>query len=207
MGRVGCEIAAGTVVPGEASFHEPHARQFRISGAAMINVAASILSRQVERHRTRRAIALAALLLGLAPAAAPAETLITTEEAALANTKVAANASQQVSGGPAIEQVLPAPGTTVTSPFRLTIKFTPREHVPLEMRTATLIYAKAPLQDLTDRVGNYMTAAGIDIPAVEAPPGEHWLRVRISDEHLHWTTAWIKVTVAPKSEHTAAATQ
>ncbi len=173
----------------------------------MINVAARILSGQMGQDRTRRAIALAALLLGLAPAAAPAETLITTEEAALANTKIATNSSRQVFGAPAIEQISPAPDATVTSPFHLAIKFTPRDHVPIEMRTVTLIYAKAPLQDLTDRVGNYTTAAGIDIPAVEAPPGEHWLRVRLSDEHLHWMTAWIKVTVAPKSEHTAAAAQ
>ncbi len=147
----------------------------------------------------RRYVFVAVLLLGLAPGAASAATLITADEAALANTRVAANTDRQAFSGPAIEQISPAPGATVTSPFRLQIKFTPRGEVPIEMGTATLIYAKAPLQDLTDRVEDYMTAAGIDIPAVEVPPGEHWLRVRISDQHLHWTTTWIKVTVVKQS--------
>lgn len=162
----------------------------------------------------RRHVILAAVLLGFAPGAASAATLITPQEAALANTEIAGTANRGYSRGPAIEQVSPAPDVTVTSPFHLVIKFVPRDEVPIDVGTATLIYGKAPLQDLTDRVGDYLTAAGIDVPAIEAPPGEHWLRVRVSDQHLRWTTTWIKVTVAgpggdaaPTQEHTAAAVQ
>lgn len=170
----------------------------------MTHAEARIVSRPETSHRAAGSVILAVLLLCLLSGAASATTLITREEASLADTRIATGANPGVLRGPAIEQVSPAPGAVVTSPFHLVIRFTPRDEVPLDIGTATLVYAKAPLQDLTERVEDYMTTAGIDISAVEAPPGQHWLRVRVRDEHLHWTTAWIEITVVQQGADAAA---
>ncbi len=170
----------------------------------MIDAVARIDSNRKGSNRAVGRAILALLLAVMAPGVATAATLITREEASLADTRIATGANRDHLRGPAIEQVSPAPGAIVTSPFHLVIRFTPRNEVPLDIGTATLVYAKAPLQDLTERVEDYMTAAGIDIPVVEAPPGEHWLRIRIRDKHLHWTTAWVKVTVARQGADAAA---
>ena len=147
----------------------------------------------------RAGLLLAGLVGVLGAGAAPAATLITSEQAALASVKVVEGGSHAIARGPVIEQVSPAPGALVTSPFHLTIKFSPRNEVPVEPASATLVYGKTPLQDVTDRVGSYVTETGIDVPAVEAPPGEHWLRVRVRDDHLHWTTTWVKITVVQQA--------
>jgi len=158
---------------------------------------------KIATHGGRAGLLLAGLVSLLAAGAAPAATLITSDQAALAGVKVVDAGSRSTARGPVIEQVSPAPGALVTSPFHLTVRFIPRNDVPVEPASATLVYGKAPLQDITERVGDYMTAAGIDMPAVEAPPGEHWLRVRVSDERLHWTTTWIKVTVVQRAADAA----
>jgi len=151
----------------------------------------------------RTGVLLAGAITLLAAGAASAATLVTREEAALASAKVVDGGSRGIARGPIIEQVSPAPGALVTAPFRLTVTFSPRNDVPVEPASATLIYGKAPLQDITERAQDYMTAAGIDIPAVEMPAGEHWLRFRVRDEHLHWTTAWIKITVVKQAADAA----
>jgi len=149
-------------------------------------------------RRGRDGVLLATIIAGLA-SPAWAAMLITSEEAALAPVKVVDGSSRAVARGPVIEQVSPAPGAVVTSPFHLVVRFHPRNDVPVALDTATLVYGRAPLKDITERVDDYMTAAGIDVPSVEAPPGEHWLRVRVRDEHLNWTTSWIKITVVQQA--------
>src|SRR5271154_4258173 len=94
------------------------------SGADMINAMTGI---------DRRRVILAAVLLGFVPGVVSAATLITPQEAALANTENAGTADRGYSRAPAIEQVSPAPGATVTSPFHLVIKFTPRDEVPIDV--------------------------------------------------------------------------
>lgn len=118
----------------------------------MTHAAARIVSRPEASHRAAGSVILAVLLLRLVSGAASAATLITREEASLADTRVATGANPGVLRGPAIEQVSPAPGAIVASPFHLVIRFAPRNQVPVDVGTATLVYAKAPLQDLTERV-------------------------------------------------------
>jgi len=143
------------------------------------------------------ALALSLLILWSGVHGADGATLIAANEAALPNAPGAILTTRGISLGPSAEQRSPQSDAAVSSPFRLVVSFTGRNGVPIDPSTVTLTYMKAPLVDLTDRVKQYVTAAGIDMPSAEAPPGKHLIRLRFSDKRQRVATEWIEFTGLP----------
>ncbi len=50
------------------------------------------------------------------------------------------------------------------------------------MDSFKLTYVKTPPIDLTDRVKDFIKAAGIDVPEAVVPPGMHTIRAEIRDK-------------------------
>lgn len=150
------------------------------------------------RRRLRR-VALVSSLFIFSPGVpvADAATLITDNEAALPNATNAISGTRGISLGPEADQKLPQHDAAVSSPFRLVVSFVTRNGVQIDLSTVTLTYMKAPVVDLTERVKQYVTGAGIDMPTAEAPPGKHLIRLRFSDQNHRVATEWIEFTVSP----------
>ena len=44
------------------------------------------------------------------------------------------------------------------------------------------VYLKQSPINLTPRIGNLVTAGGIEVSGAEAPPGTHYIRVEVKDD-------------------------
>ena len=60
-------------------------------------------------------------------------------------------------------------------------QFEPRGGSKIDPASVKVTYLKAPLVDLTDRVKPFVSATGIDMTKVEIPPGEHDIKVQVTD--------------------------
>jgi hypothetical protein len=121
------------------------------------------------------------LILGLlcATSAAHADVLITAREAKLPD---ADKRDRGTLPGPRVLLAAPLRNAgAVKSPFALTIKFEPRDGVPVDLNSLVVIYEKSPIVDLTERVKAYLTPSGIAMPEAEAPPGDHRIHIEIKD--------------------------
>jgi hypothetical protein len=153
-----------------------------------------------------------ALALSLAAAActsnAYAATLITPQEAALPRPGDVSRSSTQSQGaagwgdnrggtGRDPDIRLDAPKSPqVASPFPLRLMFVPHGGSHIDPASITVTYLKSPAVDLTGRLKPYTSARGIDMEQAEAPPGEHAIRVEVSDDAGRTTATVLHLTVA-----------
>lgn len=77
--------------------------------------------------------------------------------------------------------MLTSPEASVSSPFNLHVKFEAHGGSKIKPNTFHIIYMRTPNVDLTTRVKPFVTAEGVEMPGAEAPPGQHMIRVSISD--------------------------
>ena len=145
-----------------------------------------------------RTIALStlALVLGgsLAPAAEPVR-LITPEEARLPSADPGAAQERNMTRGPGIDAVAPPP-IGVSGTFRLAVKFKPRNSVAIDPESVRVIYRRQPEVDLTARLKPFVTAAGIEAPAVIVPPGKHVIVIEATDKEGRIGRSQMTLTVA-----------
>lgn len=121
-------------------------------------------------------IALTALLATTSAQAGP---LITKEEAKLpAAAKVTMRGG--LTRGPKVKIISPAE-QVLKSPFDMKVKFESFGGAKIDPASVKVTYLKTPLVDLTDRVKPFMSADGIDFAKAEVPPGEHEIRVQVTD--------------------------
>ena len=145
-----------------------------------------------------RLTALAALMLVLGGVAAPAAEpvrLITPEEARLPAADAGAAAERNLTRGPGIDAVAPPP-IGVSGTFRLSVKFKPRNSVAIDPESVRVVYRRQPEVDLTARLKPFVSAAGIEAPAVIAPPGKHELVIEATDKEGRIGRSRMTLTVA-----------
>jgi len=118
-------------------------------------------------------------MLALLPSLASAVQLITDEEAKL---PVAAKLTARggLTRGPSIKVLSPA-DSKVKLPFDMKLLFEPHGGANIDPTSVRMTYLKSPLVDLTERIKPYISANGIDIAKVEAPAGEHHLKIQVTD--------------------------
>lgn len=146
-------------------------------------------------HRIRLALAALALLGGTAMAvAAEPVRLITPEEAQLPAADPDDGNGRAVTRGPGIDAVAP-PAVGVSGTFRLAVRFKPRNEVAIDPDSVRVTYRRKPEVDLTARLRPFVTAAGIEAPAVVAPPGKHVIVVEAQDKSGRVGRSQITLTV------------
>ncbi|MBT9613048.1 MAG: hypothetical protein IV108_07270 [Burkholderiales bacterium] len=121
-----------------------------------------------------------ASIFTLLPSLSSAGQLISNEEAKLpAAAKFAARGG--LTRGPGVKFVSPTDGQ-IKGPFDMKFQFEPRGGSKIDPASVKVTYLKAPLVDLTERVKPFVSAKGIDMSKVEIPPGEHDIKVEVTDD-------------------------
>lgn len=120
--------------------------------------------------------------------------LITAEEAQLLPAE-ADGTPRNITRGPGVDAVAPSP-IGVTGSFRFAVKFKPRNGVEIDPETVRVTYLKEPHVDLTARLKDFITAEGIEAPAVVAPPGEHLIEIEAVDKEGRTGRGQVTLTVA-----------
>jgi hypothetical protein len=127
-----------------------------------------------------------ALLLA-APAMRPAQAegpvqLITKAEADLPTQDSVGGQDRNLTRGPGVDRVAPAVVGADQGPFRFAVRFKPRNGVPIDPDSVRVTYRRQPAVDLTPRVKPFITAEGIEAPAVIVPPGKHVIDIEVTDK-------------------------
>ena len=88
-----------------------------------------------------------------------------------------------VTRAPKILVVSPAPDAgLVRSPLNLLLKFETHGGAVIDPLSVKVIYLKQSPINLTPRIGNLVTAGGIEVSGAEAPHGTHYIRVEVKDD-------------------------
>ena len=88
--------------------------------------------------------------------------------------------------GPTIIVLSPSPAAGfIRSPFALKIRFQSHGGAEIDVDSVLLTYKKVPPIDLTQRVRSFITPDQIQIDDVEAPAGQHRIRVDLKDSRGH----------------------
>lgn len=143
------------------------------------------------------------LLIGFAAAAmsasvpaCAAQVLITEEEAKLPPPRGAVAADRRgITRGPKIEFV--ASNEPIHSPMHLQLRFESYGGAKIDPDSVRVTYLRTPNVDLTGRVKAFVQPAGIDIPDVELPVGDHMVRVDIKDSDGRFGSTSFILKVAP----------
>jgi hypothetical protein len=149
-------------------------------------------------HNTSRLVL--KIVIGLlAPAfaslsAAAGTVLITEQEARLPSEQFTVP-WRGISRAPQIELV--ELGASVQSPMHFQVKFRAFGGSEISVDTLQMTYLKTPEVDLVPRVARFLRSNGIDIPDAEIPPGDHFLRIAISDSNGRTRSSVIELKVAP----------
>lgn len=101
-----------------------------------------------------------------------------------------------ISRGPVVSLVTPAPNAgMIRSPFDFKVKFESFQGARIDPDAVLVTYKKMPAIDLTQRVKKFIDGGGINVQGVEVPPGEHRIRIDITDSggRKGWTDFTIKV--------------
>jgi hypothetical protein len=126
------------------------------------------------------AIAIAAVVSSVATPASAAHVLITEEEAKLPPPKGAVATDRRgVTRGPKIKYV--EENEPIHSPMHLQLTFESFGGAKIDPDSVKVTYLRTPNVDLTPRIKSFVNAAGIDIPDVQLPAGDHMVRVDIKD--------------------------
>lgn len=132
--------------------------------------------------------------LFLLPSLASAAQLISNEEAKLpAAAKFTARGG--LTRGPGVKIVSPAEGV-VKGPFDMKFQFEPRGGSKIDPASVKVTYLKTPLVDLTDRVKPFVSASGIDMSKVQIPPGEHDIKVQVTDSEGRVGSTVVSLVIA-----------
>ena len=107
--------------------------------------------------------------------------LITQEEANLPPATGTGGQTRNLTRGPGIDAVAPPP-VAINGPFRLAVRFKPRNGVPIDPATVRVTYRRHPAVDLTYRIKPFVTADGIEAPAVIVPAGKHLIEIEAMDK-------------------------
>jgi hypothetical protein len=111
--------------------------------------------------------------------AAHALELITKEEAGLPP-----GLSDKARGpipGPTIEVKSPPSDVRQRTPLRLLVQFKTFGGTPVDKDSVRMVYIKEPLVELTGRVRDFITPAGIEVKDAEVPPGRHTILIQLKD--------------------------
>ena len=143
------------------------------------------------------------LLIGLAAIAISApipvyagQVLITDEEAKLPPPRGAIAADRRgITRGPKIEFV--ADNEPIHSPMHLQLKFESYGGAKIDPDSVKVTYLRTPNVDLTGRLKAFILPAGIDIPDVQLPVGDHMVRVDIKDSDGRVGSMSFVLKVAP----------
>ena len=151
----------------------------------------------MSRHAIKGAISVCVLAVALVTGAARAEqVLITEDEAKLPPPKGAiATDRRGILRGPKVDFV--APGDVIRSPMHLQLKFESYGGAKIDPESVKVTYLRTPNVDLTSRVKSFVLPAGIDIPNIVLPPGEHMVRVDIKDSDGRPGSTSFVLKVAP----------
>jgi hypothetical protein len=131
-----------------------------------------------------RMITLATLVISSGVSSAGASEpvrLITPEEAGLPAPVSTDGQSRSITRGPGVDAVAPSALGAGSGPFRLALRFKPRNGIPIDAKSVRVTYRRQPDVNLTARILPFLTAAGIDAPAVVVPPGRHVIEIEVSD--------------------------
>jgi len=132
-----------------------------------------------DRKRAMQLVIIASIFT-LMPGLSSAGQLISNEESKLpAAAKFAARGG--LTRGPGVKFVSPTDGQ-IKGPFDMKFQFEPRGGSKIDPASVKVTYLKAPLVDLTERVKPFVSAKGIDMAKVEIPPGEHDIKVEVTDD-------------------------
>jgi hypothetical protein len=147
------------------------------------------------RHMLPAVLATAAMLTAV-QAADPVH-LITREEAGLPAAAKTPASTRNLTRGPGID-TLPTPDKGVDGkPFRLAVRFMPSNGVPIDPASVRVIYRRQPALDVTTRVKAFITAQGIEAPAVLVPPGKHIIEIQAVDKEGRVGRSQMTLNVAP----------
>lgn len=146
-------------------------------------------------YRAATLSALTLLLSGSMALAAEPVRLITVEEARLPSADPGAAQERNLTRGPGIDTVAPPP-IGVSGTFRLAVRFKQRNSVAIDPESVRVTYRRQPEIDLTARLKPFVTAAGIEAPAVIVPPGKHVIVIEATDKEGRIGRSQMTLTVA-----------
>jgi len=120
-----------------------------------------------------------AVFVSLTPVYA-ATVLITQEEAKLPPPKGAIAVDRRgITRGPKIKVL--DESEPLHSPMHLQVMFESFGGAKIDLDSVKVTYLRTPNVDLTPRIRPFVQNAGIDIPDVELPVGEHMVRIDVKD--------------------------
>ena len=141
-------------------------------------------------------IALAVFLSSTTLPAHAENILITEEEAKLPPPKGALVTDRRgITRGPKV-RFLDESGP-VRSPMHLQVMFESFGGAKIDLDSIKVTYLKTPNVDLTPRIKPFVQSAGIDMPDVGLPAGEHMVRIDIKDSDGRPGSASFVFKVAP----------
>ena len=141
-------------------------------------------------------MAIACFAVTLTTVGARAEMLISREEAALPSVSAAGITFRSVTRGPKIQVATPTDGA-VQSPVALHLKFESYGGATVDPASVKLTYMKKPTIDLTPRVKAFVRPDGLDMDKAELPPGDHVIKVDITDSQGRTGSTSFTLKVAP----------
>lgn len=121
--------------------------------------------------------------------------LITVEEAQLPSAGPGGAPERNLTRGPGIDAVAPPP-IGVSGNFRLAVRFKPRNAIAIDPESVRITYRRRPEIDLTARLKPFVTAEGIEAPAVIVPPGKHVIVIEATDKEGRVGRSQMTLTVA-----------
>ena len=137
----------------------------------------------------------AALLFASLSSAHAGVVLISDDEGRLPPPQQVAS-SRGITRAPRIE-LSPLDDGQLHSPIHFKLTFRAFGGSTIDPNSLTMTYLRSSGVDLTSRVRPYANAQGIDILDAEAPPGEHMIKVTISDLEGRQGVASFTLTVTP----------
>jgi hypothetical protein len=150
----------------------------------------------VQSWFVRFSIAIAAVVWSGAVPVYAAHVLITEEEAKLPPPKGAVVADRRgVTRGPKIKYV--EGSEPIHCPMHLQVTFESFGGAKIDTDSVRVTYLRIPNVDLTPRIKPFVQTAGIDIPDVELPVGDHMVRVDVKDSDGRLGSTSFVLRVAP----------
>ena len=119
--------------------------------------------------------------------------LITVDEAQLP-TSESDGIARNITRGPGVDTVAPS-AVGIAGVFRFAVKFKPRNGVEIDPEGVRVTYLREPHIDLTARLKEFISADGIDAPAVVAPVGEHVIEIEAVDKEGRTGRGQVTLTV------------
>jgi hypothetical protein len=125
-----------------------------------------------------------------------ANVLITEEEAKLPPPRGAIAADRRgITRGPKIKVV--DESEPVHSPMHLQVMFESFGGAKIDLDSVKVTFLRNPNVDLTPRIKPFLQNAGIDIPDVQLPVGEHMVRIDIKDSDGRIGSTSFLLKIAP----------